>query len=298
MTEDQIIPDYWDSDEARQLRAAAGGLDAESASSYRREGLVLALVPPLLAAAEAGWEPLTPAAVIAALALIAAKLFGFLGSAGGGRHSRAAARIWELHDCRLLQLPWNEALAGPEPGDDETATGGSAPHGRLPEGTAETPLPYGRLLYQRQSMEWNPERGDRYGKRLLLLFIPLAAVLLVAGAAFGAGVEGLATSVITLAPSGLWLADEFRRVKQANAKVTRVRERTGSAWRTALKGSLQEEALRKISRGIQDTVYDFRAARPAPLLMLAPGVPNPGAPAADATISSMLDEYHREMRNE
>ncbi len=295
MTAEHSPSEYWPSDQARALRSAAAAREKLGAEQLRRFALIMMLGPPILAVAKTVWEPLTPVAVVTALALLAGRLFRGLGMAAGQRQIREAALARELHDCRLLALPWNQQVAGREPPvatDAAPAGAGEQPPGWL----AEVPVPQARLLYQRDAVAWNGAWAAAYRQRLLTIHPPLWGLLLLAATLLGPGFEGMLTTVVVLSPSIIWLVEETGQTATAGRAADRVRERTRSAWRTALSGALAGEALLRVSRGIQDNLFAFRADRPVPVSALAPGAGDP-AGAGDKSVWEMLDEYHAKQRD-
>jgi SMODS-associating 4TM effector domain len=88
-----------------------------------------------------------------------------------------AARIQELYDTRLFQLPWNTALAGREPAPEDVAAAAAHMRDTSPYldwysiDLGNTPWPGDVLLCQRMSMIWGRRDHRAYGTTILIVGI-------------------------------------------------------------------------------------------------------------------------------
>ena len=85
-----------------------------------------------------------------------------------------AARVQELYDTRLFNLPWNTALAGREPAPEDVAAAAARIRDDSPYrdwysiDLGDTPWPGDVLLCQRMSMIWGRRDHRAYGTAILI----------------------------------------------------------------------------------------------------------------------------------
>jgi hypothetical protein len=88
-----------------------------------------------------------------------------------------AARVQELYDTALFNLPWNTALAGRKPAPEDVAAAAARIRDHSPYrdwysiDLADTPWPGDVLLCQRMSMIWGRRDHRAYGTTILIVGI-------------------------------------------------------------------------------------------------------------------------------
>ena len=186
-----------------------------------------------------------------------------------------AARIQELFDCEVLDLPHRELKGASKVMREEINRGAD----RYKKNNSdlsdlsnwysvcvgELPLPLARIVCQRTNCWWDSDVRQKYGNAVLKFLLLLSAVIICFGLFRNATLTDLITSTIApLLPLWLWGYKQIREQKKTVAKLENFRQHAEKLWRDALAdgkaGRLQQNAekYRNCSRELQDEIYEYR----------------------------------------
>lgn len=178
---------------------------------------------------------------------------------------RHAARIQELFDCRVLQLPW-PALKSSMPDLEDVRTYAEGVERKplrdwYPASISSLPFDAARLVCQRSNCRWDC-RLRCYFKRFL---IGVATVLTIVCVGIGylknLHFNDLLLGVLVpLLPVILWSIRESRAQSEAAERATRLKDAGQEAWRKLRSGELADCAAE--SRRLQDEMFEHRASSP------------------------------------
>lgn len=185
---------------------------------------------------------------------------------------KCGAKAQESFDCELFDLPWNDLRAGeklePE-AIQQAAVAFTAKRtdtklrGWYPASVEVLPLPLARLLCQRACFWWETTQRRQYGRALLVAVV--AALVLIGGwgvyraLSFG---ELILSVYAPLAPAIIWCIREFWRQSDAADALVKGRGFVDKIWIRAISGDLDAEQLARVSRQIQDSLFDSRSRNP------------------------------------
>jgi len=183
---------------------------------------------------------------------------------------KLAAKIAELFDCAVLEMPWNRFVAGkpPEPealADAEQAWRGGDDGIRdwYPASVGNAPLFLARIICQRTNLWYDASLRRHYGSWILGGAVVLLVALLAAALVTGLTVEVFIASV--LAPAGpiiIWSFREYFRQRDTAEAQETVKGDAEALWERAKGGGCQENECADLSRAFQNAIYARRAASP------------------------------------
>jgi hypothetical protein len=174
-----------------------------------------------------------------------------------------AASVQEYFDCKVLQLPWNAALAGrpPSPEDIHEAAEGHTPSSAAPlqdwypHAVSALPLYQGRLICQRTNCWWDSKLRQRYGNWILGTVFLLSAGVFALGLLNGMSLQKFVLAVMApLLPAALWAAREWRRQIETGLESDRQKEDSESLWGQVVRGEVAEPEASRRSRELQDAI--------------------------------------------
>ena len=260
----------------RQLRPAmldllrARRLIYRGAKRYQAGALILTFSLPVAAAIASAWYPVARP-FIATIAV----LFGVFEVTTIDRWLKArlkcAAKLQEEFDCDVLDIHWNEFLAGSKVDAEVTYEIGHAPldaadERRLrdwyPTAVAEVPIEVARLICQRENLVYDSDLRLALSRIILWVLVGfvvlgcLAAVMLEAS--FPSIVLGL---FVPTAPALTWALRENKRQADTLETLTRLKSESENLLRATLKGCDPGEA-RVRSRELQDAIFTHRVTSP------------------------------------
>ena len=186
-----------------------------------------------------------------------------------------AARIQELFDCDVLELPWNEMVGEkPEPSDVERAaqrfvqkTPGDAYQTLRTWYDRPTPdpsmaLPLARVVCQKQNIKWDTHQRRSYARRLFFAMGAYAVILFVIGMAVNSSYrqpfEGPAIFAITvLVIGGKHAMDHHRAADQLDELKVQV-----TALLQEAKDLPESASLTAKARDLQTEIFHHRKEHP------------------------------------
>ena len=187
------------------------------------------------------------------------------------RVRKAAARMQEDFDCDVLNLPWNDILAGrrPSPEDVREAAGKAAVETRqqltnwYPATVKSVLLHQARVICQRSNCRWDSRLRGRYRLGILASLASVSVVVFLLGFANDMNMQQFVLAVAApLSPSLLWGMREARRQKDAAATVERLKDLVDAVWREVCGGELTELTATRRSRELQDGILTHRQTSP------------------------------------
>lgn len=187
------------------------------------------------------------------------------------RVRRAAARIQEDFDCDVLDLPWNDTLAGSRPSSEDVhdAVGKVSVGARkllmnwYPATVNLIPLHQARVICQRSNCRWDSRLRCRYRFGILVVLATVSTLVVLLGFANDMNMQQFVLAVAApLSPSLLWGMREARRQRDAAATVERLKDLVDAFWREVSGGELTEPAATRRSRELQDGILMHRRTNP------------------------------------
>ncbi len=183
-----------------------------------------------------------------------------------------AAKIQEVFDCDVLQLPWNTIKVGERP-DPELIKEHADKFKKSPSRISplnnwyapvvgELPIDVARILCQRSNCWWDSNQRRRYAVWVIAgLMITVVTIL---GLAFVGGltVEKLFLSVIApVAPALILAIRQCTEQIEAASRVDKLKCHAERIWSAALDNAIDLELSNK-SRALQDEIYENRKRSP------------------------------------
>ncbi len=255
-----------------RLLLARGRIYDEAERIQVTQVAVAAIAPVLGAMAGLAFAGLRP--WVAALAVAAALLdAAWLDRALKGR-LRLAAGVSELFDCEVLEMPWNDFVAGKRP-EPEVVNAAAAASNRkqntlrgwyAPQEIGSLPITLARLVCQRENLWYNSSLRRRGGTVLVCAASVAVGLLWFAGLALGLSLRDFViTLIVPVSPLATWaMRERFRQGDTADA-LEQIKSAAEAFWEDALRSGTSDEQGARRSREFQDAIFLRRVASPLPL---------------------------------
>lgn len=186
---------------------------------------------------------------------------------------KLAAQISEAFDCEVLQLPWNEFVAGAQPQPEDIHHAASryptdeksdaAIRDWYPVAVSRAPIRIARLACQRTNLWYDAKLRGRYSS--LLVGVPVAVTLaaIVGGSYAKLDFTGIVLTLLApAAPVVMWSLRERNRQKDA-ADAQAATSGSADALLAKVKASdCTEDECAQRSREFQDAIFARRATNP------------------------------------
>jgi len=195
-----------------------------------------------------------------------------------------AAKIAEMFDVEVLQLPWNTFVAGKRL-DGETIHAaaerwtGEAKMAKIrnwyPVVVGKAPLPLARIVCQRTNLWYDASLRRTYGGVIVVMAMVITASLV--GAALYLDLKFLdlvTTAIVPASPVLIWAIRERNRQKDTAEAQERVKSEAESLWERAMAGGCLDDECTERSREFQNAIYSRRASSPLILPFMYPLVRN------------------------
>jgi SMODS-associating 4TM effector domain len=255
----------------RQLHPAMLSLLRARTLVYRRAKrcqalfLVLNLLLPIASAVAAGLMPDARPA-IAVLALLLGIFDVTTIDAWMKARLKVGAKMQEQFDCEVLDIDWNEFVAGTRVDAEDTFEDGrrtlnDTDEKRLrdwyPVVVAEVPIAVARVICQRENLVYDSGLRLAY-RRLLFWFVVVFVVLLsAASVAFNPSFMSLVLALAPATPALTWALRESKRQSDTLETLTRLKTESERLLKISIKGVDAAEA-RQRSRELQDAIFGHR----------------------------------------
>lgn len=183
-----------------------------------------------------------------------------------------AAKIQELFDCDVLEVPWQKLKAGRQRDPENIAAASTRYRQRdadysllrnwYPPEVDKLPIQIGRVVCQRASCWWDGELRRRYALWIYSVLGSLSALVLLLGLLGGLTLEKFILAVLApLMPAITLGLRQAREHREAAERADRLKEAPEDLWEMALQGATADE-LTKRSRQLQDEIYEHRRRSP------------------------------------
>lgn len=184
-----------------------------------------------------------------------------------------AAKIQEMFDTEVLQLPWNSVCVG-TPVAPELISKYATTHKAKKENPAllhdwypvtlqALPDEVARLLCQRFNLWWDSDLRSRFSYFLLAVGVVLFAVLLIIGLASDLTVRTFVTNVLLPFVPFLYFAlGQHHSNQDAVQNLDGLREHIETLWQQVVTSKTLPEGLDGESRRIQDRIFTNRKTSP------------------------------------
>lgn len=189
---------------------------------------------------------------------------------------KTAALICEEFDCQLLDMPWDQFVAGNHP-DPETIieadrhwpNGDSKLLDWYPSSVGSAPMYLARIICQRTNLWYDGTLRERYVNILLSFAVLITAVLIIIGVASDLPIDDfVVTILVPCSPLLSWaLRDAFKQHDAANAQKL-ARSQAESLWNLAISGNCSQDECARQSREFQNTIFQRRVTNPLIFPML------------------------------
>ncbi|NWF36663.1 S-4TM family putative pore-forming effector [Mariprofundus sp. KV] len=183
-----------------------------------------------------------------------------------------AAKIQELFDCDVLQMPWNEIKAGPPPAPEEVKEQSDrykkveGKHPTLVNWYApvvgELPIAMARLVCQRTNCWWDATQRKRYAAWILGIILFILLLIVGIGLFGGLTVEALFLgAILPLAPAITVGVRQFLEQMESAQRLDELRNHAEGIWAAACCNPDSPEFALK-SRSLQNEIFDNRKRTP------------------------------------
>jgi hypothetical protein len=182
-----------------------------------------------------------------------------------------SAILQEDFDTKVLELPWNDFVAGDKVGPELIRKASAKPLSAKDEAgfanwytpcVEEIPLYMARLLCQRSNILYDLQIRLKYSIGLLSIAIILGGGTLFYGLVRHLSLEDLALfSLMPLMPIMSFALREFRKQRDSASTLERLKGQVESLWKDGLKGKTADQVETK-SRELQDAIFHHRTRSP------------------------------------
>lgn len=186
------------------------------------------------------------------------------------------AKIQEMFDCEVLQLPWRSLKCDPRPSEEAVIRNAAAfkrKHLHKPDAVRslhtwyahvvdDLPLHMGRLVCQRINCWWDGTLRREYANTTLITSIVVVTLLVGAALLAGSTTAELVLSLVALSPLISWGFRQFRDNAGASDRLEKLRNHASTLWQDALENRKNASELNLSSRDLQDEIYDMRRRNP------------------------------------
>ena len=184
-----------------------------------------------------------------------------------------AAKIQELFDCEVLDLPWHDVKLGPRPAAEEVlewSGGVQRPEPDLsllrdwyPVSARTLPRPLARLVCQRANVWWDAKLRRRYAGWVVggvaAVTVSVLTVSFLGGLTFE---RFVLAGVSPLLPVLVLAHREYNEQMEAARTCDELRAHAERLWDAALAARVSPDELRVDGRDLQDEIYDRRRRSP------------------------------------
>lgn len=192
------------------------------------------------------------------------------------RRVSRAAKIQEMFDCEVLDLPWNAHLAGGRVEMEFVAYHASKFDQRGGDRVPlkdwysghldEIPLCAARLICQRQNLTWDRRLRELYAWIIGLAGAAVLSLILIMGLLRGISLEEFIVGMLVpAAPVIAFASQEIADNLTQIGEQRRLRDMLAAAWEQMIRGRVSKTTADTDARRIQDCILMIR--RSAPLIL-------------------------------
>lgn len=183
-----------------------------------------------------------------------------------------AARVQEVFDCDVLDLPWNDVKSEKRPAPElvkEQSDKYQAWANTMPPLTdwyapavSELPIHIGRIACQRSNCWWDAEQRRRYATWVIVGVSLVFCAVLWLSLGNGYGLDDFILNVAApLAPALLLGVRQFTEQREAASRLDSLKDHSERLWSDALAGRSKTELTAR-ARSLQDEIFESRRKSP------------------------------------
>jgi SMODS-associating 4TM effector domain len=183
-----------------------------------------------------------------------------------------AAKVQELFDCDVLQLPWNDIRVGSRPDPEvikehydkykKNASRISPLNNWYPTVVGNLPLPIARIVCQRSNCWWDSKQRRTYAIWVVTGAVFTIVAILGVGLVGGLTIEKLFLAIVVpLTPAIILAIRQYSEQMEAANRLEKLKEHTERIWSAALGLPVAQDTI-VASRSLQDEIYENRKKSP------------------------------------
>lgn len=183
------------------------------------------------------------------------------------------AKMKELFDCKVLELPWYDLKVGPRP-DPETIIKYSLKHYRknfkgsklenwYPITVQKLRMPLARLVCQRSNLWWDAELRAHYVLVVAVAIVCLTILILLFGLIEDMILNKFLLEILVpIMPLVFWGIHQYKAHKASISRQQRLKEYVDKLWGDTLGGKISDTQLEIASQNLQNEIYEYRRSNP------------------------------------
>lgn len=271
----------------------------QEAKSFQVAQLLIVVLLPMVAAVT-GLASADSRPYVAALSLLATFVDVLWLDRVQRNRAKTGARIGEMFDCKLLNLPWNKFVAG----DAVDALSIAALERAWTEGDKNltdwykpselgtAPLHVARVICQHANLWYDARLRRRVGTTLVVVTCILALALCVAGLALHLSFSDFILTVVApFAPLMTWASREYYRQRDTADLLDTIKGSADELWGRVINGECDQDYCAGRSREFQDAIFNRRATSPPHVPLAYRLLRSRMEPIMEAGAAAMLTEY-------
>lgn len=183
-----------------------------------------------------------------------------------------AAKVQELFDCDVLQLPWNDIKVGSRPDPElvrehydkykKNASRISPLNNWYPAVVGNLPMEVARIVCQRSNCWWDSKQRRTYAVWVVSAVVFTIVAIVGVGLVGGLTIEKLFFVVVApMAPAIILAIRQYSEQMEAAGRLDNLKEHTERLWDAAFDRSVAQDISAK-SRVLQDEIYENRKKSP------------------------------------
>jgi hypothetical protein len=184
-----------------------------------------------------------------------------------------AARIQELFDCDVLELPWEDITVGQRASVETVAEWGALKPGEsygdfklpgwYPKDVAPLSIELGRAVCQRTNCWWDSRLRRKYAAWV----VGVVVSLLLVGVAIGIGLKTPLDNfflgfLLPFMPAFILGIRQFTEQRQAADRLEKLKQQVEKQWDQLLSGKATITAITESARRVQDVIFEQRRKNP------------------------------------
>lgn len=184
-----------------------------------------------------------------------------------------AARIQEMFDCFLLEIPWRTLQVGAKV-DAESLNEYESKYRRKQKDlnhlkdwfvsdVGSIPIEYARLICQRTNLLWDTKLRKRYTVSLRVILWTFFAAVIVFSVQQSMPMDVfLSTVAVVVLPAVVWGIREVSRHSETISRLATIKSHLDHIWNEILKRTMKAQTLEARTSEIQSEIYRLRANNP------------------------------------
>ncbi|NNM78032.1 hypothetical protein HJG53_14085 [Sphingomonas sp. ID1715] len=182
-----------------------------------------------------------------------------------------AAKLGEMFDCQVLELPWNNFVVGERPEAEDIGAAARAFSKRhddsnilnwYPVAAGDLPLALGRIVCQRTNLRYDSQLRRSFGTIIIVVVAVVVIGLLIAGLAQDLNFTAWILTFAPATPLLSWAGREYFRQRDTADLLEELMKKARGFWDRALAGSCDTDACLEESREFQNAIYLRRSTSP------------------------------------